>query len=290
MSSRIVFLIGVLLLAGPISACQTTPSPEPTVTPDFPPLTNCGERVYSREEEEGILLDYFNYISLFDYGTGESLRQDQAGSYLMNTTQHPAVGYQSVFPNHLRLCIQRSDKSGTVVFDETVNTDGRGTWEINRLPAGDYVIRIIVKNMVIESFDLKVETASGPETPGLPALEGCGENLYSREEEKGIRENYFTHLILLDLETEERVIPDRNGNHLLSTGQYPGMRYRPAFPNHLRLCIQAFDRQGMVVFDQTINTPEPGTWPLPPLQAGRYLMRVIVKNMVIDSLVLKVSE
>lgn len=124
----------------------------------------------------------------------------------------------------------------------------------------------------------------------VPSLAVCGENVYSREDEEDILEEYFEHVSLFDWRTDKNIAQDRNGNHLLTTDQYLAVNYESTFPNHMRVCIQEFDETGKVVFDNTINTPGQGTWPLRPLEAGRYVIRVIVKNMVIDSLMLNVAE
>ena len=47
-------------------------------------------------------------------------------------------------------------EEGTVVFDQTVNTEGQGSWALQPLAVGQYVMRVIVKTMVIESFELNV--------------------------------------------------------------------------------------------------------------------------------------
>jgi len=289
MGRKQLLIFAILLPALTAWGCSAPPDPEPTSTPDIPPLASCGANVYSREAEAGIREDYFDYLSLFDWGTGESLSTAPDGTFHLTSDRHPAVGYQAAFPNHLRLCIQAADAQGEAVFDETINTEGQGTWTLPPLEAGRYVIRVIVKNMVIESLDLAVSQPAGPTAAGLPPLAQCGDNVYFREDQEISLENYFTSVDLVNADTGDKLPLDRNGNHLLDLGHYPGVSYAPAFPNHLRLCVQKFDAEGSVVYDHTLNTPDPGSWSLPPLGAGRYLIRVIVKNMVLESLVLLVQ-
>jgi hypothetical protein len=117
----------------------------------MPSLLSCGETVYSREGGTGILDKYFEYVSPYDFGTGESLIQDQSGSYLLTDAQYLAVGYKSVFPNHMRLCIQEFNEQGRVVFDNLIITDGQTSWPLQPLAAGLYVMRVIIKNSVVAS-------------------------------------------------------------------------------------------------------------------------------------------
>jgi hypothetical protein len=179
MRTKFIFKVILLLQAACVFACSSDPSLEPSPTPEIPPLDTpglspsptpevpslaaCGENVYSREEEKDILEEYFEHVSLFDWRTDEGIAQDRNGNHLLTTDQYLAVNYESAFPNHMRVCIQEFNKAGKVVFDNTVNTAGQGTWPLRPLEAGRYVIRVIVKNMVIES--LMVNVAESPSPP-----------------------------------------------------------------------------------------------------------------------------
>jgi hypothetical protein len=153
---RNLFVIMVISLqAGNLMACVSISTVSEANPPKIPSWESCGDEVYSREDEEGILENYFEYIHLYDAEVGQSFNQDQSGAYLLNSEQYMAVGYKAMFPNHMRLCIQEY-KDGQVVFDDTLNTDGQGSWTLRRMASGQYVMRVIVKNMVIASYVLKV--------------------------------------------------------------------------------------------------------------------------------------
>jgi|GEM_PF-5813867 len=177
MRTKFIFKI-ILLQAVCVFACSSDPTLEPSPSPllspsdtpelspspnnKVPPLSACGENVYSREDEEDILQDYFEHVSLFDWRTDEDIAQDRNGNHLSTTDQYLAVYYESAFPNHMRVCIQEFDKAGKVVFDDTINTDGKGMWPLRPLEAGRYVVRVIVKNMVIDSLLLDVAESTVP--------------------------------------------------------------------------------------------------------------------------------
>jgi hypothetical protein len=278
----------IILQTGCLSACVGSLARIVTKTPEMPLLVSCGETVYSREDEEGILENYFEYVSLYDFGTGESLNQDQNGNYLLTEAQYLALGYKSVFPNRMRLCIQEYNNEGKVIFDKLINTDGKGSWPLQPLVTGQYVMRVIVKNMVIDSYILKVSESTISTNWGIPSLVSCGENVYSREDEQGIFEHYFEYFHLQDSATSKNLIEDQNGNYLLNTDQYLAVEYKSTYPG-MRICIQEFNEEGKVVFDNSININDQGTWTIRRFSNGRYMMRLIVKITIIKSYVLKVS-
>jgi hypothetical protein len=67
------------------------------------------------------------------------------------------------------------------------------------------------------------------------------------------------------------------------------LRYKSAYAS-MRICIQEFNEEGKVVFDDYLKMDGQGMWTLPRFSAGRYVMRLIVKIAVIKSYVLKVIE
>jgi hypothetical protein len=148
MRRGILLLTALILATGGLSACMGREV--------LPPLASCGEEVYSREDEEGILENYFEYINLYDGENSQSFQQDEEDAYLVRSDQTIAVGYKPAFPNHMRLCIQEYTEEGRVVFDDTINTEHQGGWYLQPLPPGQYVMRVIVKNMVIKSYIFKV--------------------------------------------------------------------------------------------------------------------------------------
>jgi hypothetical protein len=155
------FFLTIVLVAQVGCGLSCASEPIKSTTAIMPSPASCGEELVSRENEDGILENYFEDLSLYNGETGNSFEQDQSEAYILNAKQFPTVGYKSVFPNHLRLCVQAYDEEGTVVFDKTINTNGQGSWSLQPLTAGQYVMRVIVKNMIIESYVLRVKQDGG---------------------------------------------------------------------------------------------------------------------------------
>jgi hypothetical protein len=134
----------------------SSPSPEPSKTPGITPYSFCGDNLISKEEEEGFLERYFEYLFFYDNGTGEHLEIDETGSYLLPGGHNLAIAYKTAFPNHLRICIYENDPTGNVVDESSRNTDGSGSIVRGTLEPGQYFVRAIVKNYIIDSFTLIV--------------------------------------------------------------------------------------------------------------------------------------
>jgi hypothetical protein len=149
MRRGILLFTAAILASGGLSACMGKAV--------MPSLASCGEEVYSREDEEGILEHYFVYVTLHDAEDGEYLEQDEDGAYLLSSGQPISVSYMPAFPNHMRLCIQQYNEEGMVIFDDWISTESQGSWVLQPLLPGQYVMRVIVKNMVIKSYILKVD-------------------------------------------------------------------------------------------------------------------------------------
>ena len=133
-----------------------SPSPEPSKDPEFTPFSFCGDNLISKEEEEGFLERYFEYLFFYDNGTGQRLEIDETGAYILPGDQNLGIAYKTTFPNHLRLCVYENNEMGNVVDESSSNTDGSGSIIKRRLEPGQYFIRAIVKNYIIDSFTLKV--------------------------------------------------------------------------------------------------------------------------------------
>lgn len=155
-----IFLFAILLTACLDSSSNNEKTlseiPEVSEMPDLPSLLLCGEEVFSKEDEDGFMEKYFEYINLYDAEEGGSFEKDNSNVYLVKSDQFIGISYKSVFPNHLRLCIQEYDGDGKVVLDRTIYTDGGGSWSLQPFEPGIYVFRMIVKNMVMKSFVINV--------------------------------------------------------------------------------------------------------------------------------------
>ena len=152
---KLFLSVFVFTFAIAMSSCGTNLSEGPIDEFAPPSLEPCGELLESKENED-LLKNYFEYLRFHNGETGEAFDVDENGFLVLTTRDFLGIGYKSVSQNHLRVCLQELDSVGNVTFENTINTEGSGTWVLQPFDQGEYVLRIIVKNWVLQSHFLRV--------------------------------------------------------------------------------------------------------------------------------------
>jgi formylglycine-generating enzyme required for sulfatase activity len=129
-------------------------------------------------------------------------------------------------------------------------------------------------------------------TPALSATPvfvlACGRSILSIEAEPGSADEYFAYLSLSDNETGQQL--EEQGGAFIAPGQWVAFGYQMKSPIRVSVCLQGAG-DGKTVFVETTDLSGAGSWLLPELDPGTYVLGFIIQEQVlVKTLFIEVAQ
>jgi hypothetical protein len=140
---KIVLVFSLLGLM--ISACGS-----------FGPPQSCGDNI-GGTADQAKYAQSFSSMQLINQTTGLTGTEGENGTQF-TSSDNLAIQAGTLSNVNIRVCVQHTDSTKPIPFDQTRTlSQGQTDFSIGQLEAGNYVIRVIVDNILVKNFPFEIK-------------------------------------------------------------------------------------------------------------------------------------